>query len=350
MQMRDSGIKRLIGALSLGLVALSVAACGGGSGGAQASPGASAPNDKITIQEDFGTNGKHASLWVAQQKGFFSKHNLDVTILPGSGAGVALQALIGGKADFALSSFIEEVLARAKGGTTKSVMLFYPESPMAVCSLQNGLDLKTPKDLEGHSVGVATGTTIQAMIPVLMSKNSIDASKVKILTTAANLYIQNLLQKQVDVIPCFTNESYQVLLKTAKDTNQPVSQLKFSDFHVDTLDLFLAATDDMIKNKPDLVRRVVAAIVEASQYMQAHPDDATNAVLQSNPQLNQQVTANQVKATIQLQQNEPFKKSGFGFADSARVQSTIQILTSAYNLTTTVSPNDTYTNLFLPKK
>jgi NitT/TauT family transport system substrate-binding protein len=345
--MQDLGIKRLIGVLALAQLT-AVMACGGSSAGTQPSPGASGPPDKITIQEDFGTNGKHASLWLAKEKGIFAKHNLEVTLVPGNGAGNALQALIGGKADFALSSFIEEVLARSKGGATKSVLLMYPESPMAMCSLQNRLDLKTPKDLEGHTVGVAAGTSFQAILPVLMSKNSVDPAKVKILNTAANLYVQSLIQKQIDVGPCFINESYQVLLSKAKEANLPISQLKFRDFNVDVLDLFLAATDDMIKNKPELVRRVVASIVEASQYMQAHPDDAVSAVMQANPQLDQTVTSNQVKATLQLQ--EGFKKTGFGTADPAKVQSTIQILTTAYNLTTTVSPNDVYTSSFLPKK
>ncbi|MGH6740210.1 MAG: ABC transporter substrate-binding protein, partial [Bradyrhizobium sp.] len=54
-------------------------------------PQAAAAADKITFVTDFGYNGRHAYYFVALEKGYYAKQNLDVDIVRGQGSADAVK-------------------------------------------------------------------------------------------------------------------------------------------------------------------------------------------------------------------------------------------------------------------
>src|SRR3979409_657979 len=69
------------GCLSLMLVAL--CACAFGTAAYAA--------DKVTFVTDFGDNGRHAYYFVALEKGYYARQNLDVAIVRGQGSADAVK-------------------------------------------------------------------------------------------------------------------------------------------------------------------------------------------------------------------------------------------------------------------
>jgi len=54
--------------------------------------------DKVTFVTDFGYNGRHAYYFVALDKGYYAKHNLDVAIVRGQGSADAVKQVAAGTA------------------------------------------------------------------------------------------------------------------------------------------------------------------------------------------------------------------------------------------------------------
>ena len=52
--------------------------------------------DKITFVTDFGYNGRHAYYFVALEKGYYARQNLDVQIVRGQGVADAVKQVAGG--------------------------------------------------------------------------------------------------------------------------------------------------------------------------------------------------------------------------------------------------------------
>src|SRR5271166_2558214 len=66
-------------------------ACAAGVGVAQAA-------DKVTFVTDFGYNGRHAYYFVALEKGYYARQNLDVAIVRGQGSADAVKQVAAGTA------------------------------------------------------------------------------------------------------------------------------------------------------------------------------------------------------------------------------------------------------------
>ena len=54
--------------------------------------------DKITFVTDFGYNGRHAYYFVALEKGYYARQNLDVQIVRGQGSADAVKQVAAGTA------------------------------------------------------------------------------------------------------------------------------------------------------------------------------------------------------------------------------------------------------------
>ena len=75
---------------------------------------------KVTVMLDWTPNTNHSGIYVAKQKGYYDKKNLDVEIMQPGEQG-ALGALGGGRVDFAVSAQEQFIPARAQGVPIVSV-------------------------------------------------------------------------------------------------------------------------------------------------------------------------------------------------------------------------------------
>ena len=60
--------------------------------------------DKVTFVTDFGYNGRHAYYFVALEKGYYAKQNLDVQIVRGQGSADAVKQVAAGSAQINFSA------------------------------------------------------------------------------------------------------------------------------------------------------------------------------------------------------------------------------------------------------
>src|SRR5437588_7355115 len=68
--------------------------------------------DKVTFVTDFGYNGRHAYYFVALDKGYYAKHNLDVSIVRGQGSADAVKQVAAGTAQIGFADTAAVILGR----------------------------------------------------------------------------------------------------------------------------------------------------------------------------------------------------------------------------------------------
>ena len=144
----------LLAALAVVLAAAlpaALAACGDDSG----SPEPAASPDKVTLQLNWFHEAEFVGYYVAAAKGFYGAGDLDVTILEGGPGDPAIDHVLDGRSDFAISSFGEQRDAVAEGLPTVALMSAFQIPPLVIFSLAES-GIASPADLAGKRVGVTT--------------------------------------------------------------------------------------------------------------------------------------------------------------------------------------------------
>lgn len=167
---------------------------------------AAAPTPSCALEPmTVGYYGSDATLaaFIAKDEGFFEKHGIDATVKQMSGVSTAAPlALVAGSVQVIASSFPTAVLAAEQGldvkilaGTTVSAPGFH----ISALVVRPELDIKTAKDVEGHTVGVPG---INNFLHILMVKwlrdSGADPTKVHFIEVGMPQMADLLRSGQVD--------------------------------------------------------------------------------------------------------------------------------------------------------
>ncbi|CAB4892021.1 unannotated protein [freshwater metagenome] len=164
---------------ALAVGALVLAGCGGSDGGddAGATPATSTQaTTSLNLTLDFAPNAVHTGLYVAQERGLFSKAGLAVRIrVPGSGADGA-KLLSAGRTDLAIMDIHDVALARQEGADLVAVGAIVQRPLAAVLASP---DVTRPRELEGRTVGVTGLPSDDAALDQIVRGDGGDPERVK---------------------------------------------------------------------------------------------------------------------------------------------------------------------------
>ena len=94
--------------------------------------------DKVTFVTDFGYNGRHAYYFVALEKGYYAKQNLEVQIVRGQGSADAVKQVAAGSAQIGFADTAAVILGRGNDQIpTKLVAIVYAKPPHAIYVLKD---------------------------------------------------------------------------------------------------------------------------------------------------------------------------------------------------------------------
>src|SRR5258708_19666311 len=108
--------------------------------------------DKVTFVTDYGLYGRHAYYFVAMEKGYYARENLDVEIVRSQGSANTIKQVANGTAQVGFADAFAVVLGRANDDIpAKLVAMIYPNPPHPVYLL-NQPGIARPKDFEGKTL------------------------------------------------------------------------------------------------------------------------------------------------------------------------------------------------------
>jgi NitT/TauT family transport system substrate-binding protein len=208
-----------------------------------------------------------APFYVSIEKGFFSEVNIEVTIehLPENEA----VALVGaGEVSFAVVSGEQILLARAQELPVVYVMAWWHDYPVAVAVPEDST-IQSPRDLVGKKVGIPGlyGASYIGFRALLSAEGV--AEQETILDTIGYNQVEAMLAGQVDAIVVYANNEPVQL----KELGTPMRLMRVADF-VSLASNGLITNEKTLSENPDLVRRMVSAILKGIEYSIANTNEA----------------------------------------------------------------------------
>jgi ABC-type nitrate/sulfonate/bicarbonate transport system substrate-binding protein len=236
----------------------------------------------VTVMLDWTPNTNHTGLFVALEKGYFSKEGLDVKIVQPSTDGTVEQLVATGKAEFGVSQQEQVTTARTNDIPVVSLAAILQHNTSGFASLKSK-NILTAKDFEGKTYGGWGLPSEDAMLKALMQKENADFSKLKIVNIGAADQLTSL-SKDIDLTWIFYG--WTGIEAELRNISLNMIWLKDVDPVLDYYTPVLITGEDMLKTKPAVVRSFMKAVSEGYTYAITNPQDSAEILIKHAPEAN----------------------------------------------------------------
>jgi NitT/TauT family transport system substrate-binding protein len=314
---------------------------------AAASPAVAETKLKMVLNWKY--QGPQGWFFLAQDRGYFKAAGLDVTMDQGNGSGAPIPLVASGTYDVGFG----DINALIQFAATKpeeapiAVYVMYNQPPFTI-AVRADSPIKTPKDLEGKTLGGAAGDGALKLFPAFCKIAKIDCSTIKITNMQPSLREQMLMKKEVDGVFGYVNTiRFSAMLMGVSDKD--IHYIKYGDYGMDLYSNAIIVSKKLTKDNPAAVKGLIAAINHGLEDSIKDPDAAIAAVAKREPLIKVSVERERLDATLKDEMNSPeIAKIGLGNVDKARLKKSIEILVDAQKLPRTPTVDEIYTDKFMP--
>jgi len=328
------------------------------SGGAGSSASPAATTDKkdlkdVRVQLSFLMQSLDAPLIVAINKGYFAEEGLNVSFERGFGNADTISKLGTGKFDVAFSDMYNALEFNEKNPNDKviAVAITQNKAPFAVLSLKEK-GISSPKDLNGKKLGAPAGDGPRKLFPLFAQEVGVDPNSIEWTTMEPKLRETFLLQGKVDAISGFSTSAIPSLLKAGKKP-EDITTFYYTENGLDFYGNTILVKDSFAKANPEVVKAFVKAYFRGMQDVVKDPTAGLDAVIAADQSKLMDRQAEKVRLDIALRTmylTPEVEKNGFGAADTARLQETIDQTVAGFKLTGKPKVADIFDDQFLPPK
>lgn len=253
------------------------------------------PNDqkleKVKVAQ-FGDVFLYMPLYLAIDKGFFKEEGLDVQLTNTGGDDKTFAAVISGSATFGIADPTFVAIAKEKGQGGKVIASVVNGVPFwGITTNPKIPEIKDGKQLNGYSVATFPSPSTAYTLQFDMFEDA--GLKPNIKQGAFGALLPMLENKQVDIaLELEPNVSTAVHKQGARIL------YSFADMYGDFAITGVTASDETIKNKPELVQKFVNALEKAEKFAHSNPDSVALYANKRFPDLDDAIVNQAVKRII----------------------------------------------------
>ncbi len=305
----------------------------------------SGPPDKVKLQLKWVPQAQFAGYFVALEKGYYTDENLDVTIVPGGPDIVSEQQVANGQADFGVDWVASFLAFRDKGLPLIDVAQIYQSSGLLLVSKKSA-NITKPEDLKGKNVGVWYGGNEFEFL-ALMDKLKFDPDK-DMNVIKQGFTMDPFLAGQMDAASAMTYNEYQIVLESGVKP-EDLNVINYTQEGVGMLEDNLFTSEDIVKNKQDLVQRFVRASIKGWQSAVDDQKFAVDAVMKYAEKGSTTVDhqTRMMNEVAKLVLPTGMTKDQLGVMDAGRFKTTADIALKFHVINAPADPAKTYTNAFV---
>jgi NitT/TauT family transport system substrate-binding protein len=299
--------------------------------------------DSVTIRLDWVFGTEHSGIFTALEKGYFKDAGIDVKILPGEGSSVTVKLVGNGDVEFGYATADQALLANARDLPVVATAVILQSNPTAIV-FPKSTGIKRLTDLYGKRLGLQLKSAVERQWRAVVKIQNIDTGK--IIEVPADLAVaQLIIAKRIDAgVAFFFNDGIRPIAEGID-----MDWLMFRDLGLQMYSSSLLTNAELIKNKPDLVKRFTQAFVHGWQYAKDHPEEAYALTVKANPTLDNKYNKMKLPAVLTLTDSEDVKAHGIGYSSKPGWETLQKTLIELDLMKEPVKLDGVFTNAFLAK-
>jgi len=301
--------------------------------------------EKVSILLDFTISGYHAPFFVAQAKGYFAEQGLDVSISRGYGSGDTVKKVAAGAADVGFNHPAPLIIANAEGGNLRLVMGYLNQEMCATYSAAENANVRAPKDIEGKIWGGPPGDVCTILLTPLGEKTGIDLTKVKMQQMDAPQRLPMLATGQIGVTGSFFDKDI-LFRKALEQAGKRMVSFRYAQY-LAMYSNAVTVTQTTIDKRPEMVGKVVTALLKGFKTTIADPNDAAATVMKLYPEADKEYIRASVDTLLEATWDETTRAKGIGVFDAKKMQETRDTVVKYWKLKVEPPLDQVYTNRFI---
>jgi NitT/TauT family transport system substrate-binding protein len=229
------------------------------------------PLKKATFLPQWKPQAQFAGFYVAQEKGFYKNHGIDLTLLRGGPASPSSAFLAEGKADFVTMWLSNAMRMRARGHDIINIGQIVQRSALLLVA-KKSRGIYRPDDINGKKVGL-WGEDFQIQPRAFFKRYDLH---VKIIPQSFSVNL--FLRGGVDVASAMWYNEYHTLLNVGLNPDE-LTLFFFYDYGLNFPEDGIYVLEKTFHKDPALSCAFVKATIEGWSYAFVHPDEALDMVL-----------------------------------------------------------------------
>ena len=236
---------------------------------------ACAAMDRVSIHLKWFHSAQFAGLYAAEANGFFAREGLEVEFVDGPALDDVLIDLSEGAYDFVLADPTRHLSLASRGITNVAVAAVFQIDPAVIFSLEES-GIRRAEDLLGKRVMFYPTSLI---VPAVLGRVGLTLEDIE--TVPASYDLSDLYSGACDAWSGY----YTSEVRLAREDGYDVNVIYPTDYGVHLYGDVLIARRDLVATDPDLVQRVVFALIEGWRWTLGHVEEAAELPLAWDPTL-----------------------------------------------------------------
>lgn len=307
---------------------------------------------KIKMILNWKYQGPQAWFFIAQDRGYFKAEGLEVEIDQGEGSAASIIKVASGayNVGFGDINALIDLAAKKPAEAPVAVYMIYNQPPFTIAVKKDG-PIKSPKDLEGRTVGGPANDGALKLFPAFARSAKVDPAKVSITNMTPNLREQMLKQGQVDAIFGYINTIWFSAKAVGIDPEKDLRFINYGDHGLDLYSNAIVVSKALARDNPAAVKGLLKAINRAIGDTLANPDAAMDTVLKREPLVKRDIEKERLIATLKEEMSAAeIAKIGLGDVTDERLDKTISVVVEANGLARKPGRDEVFSRAFLPPR
>ncbi len=307
--------------------------------------GANEPTVEVSVQLDWLYQGPNIGFIMASELGYYAEEGLAVEISQGRGSGSTAQLVASKSVDFGFADGYTVANTISRGADIRSVAGIYRANPAAVI-VRADSPIMEPRDLEGRTIGIPTGSAQFQQWPAFTRGCDIDQSQVNVVNIDPAGAVPAVINRQVDAIAGFA-QGYVPALEVRAGVDARI--FWFRDCGVVTVSNTIIVHTDMIEQRPEIIAPFVRASVRGFLYARANPDEAAATLREYLETAIDEVTLREMELSWEIWVTEPTRGQPLGWMSAEEWDATIEVLMTYGGMEQALEPARVFTNDYVPE-
>lgn len=298
---------------------------------------------------DWTLQGNHGMWALAEDRGIYRREGLSVRMDRGFGSGDTIVKVGSGAYDLGFADINSAVTFNAANPQNRLVSIYqvFDRTAAAVVTMR-GRGMERVQDVAGRHLGAPEGEGSRLLFPAFARAASIDTSRIRWTSMAANLRDTMMRQGQVDAVTGFLFTVHFNLV----GLGVPEDQILGWPYAENGLDLYgsaIFARADWLERNGETAAKFVRASIEGLRLLLNDVPGGMAALKRREPLFDEALEARRFAMTRDRSMLTPNSRAhGLGHLDMARAETLVRANAEAYGISNPPTAASMFTDRYLP--